>query len=272
MLNKEHILQLINNPSYIDEENTEELQKLITQYPFAQTLHLLYLKGLRNTGSIKYENQLPITSIQSPNREILYNLTIQENFIKKIEQELSEEKETTKEAKSSEIILKESTPEEHISTSEIELDKNTSSNEVKEIEESILQEVATYSIAEISTKNENTPIIEEKPIKTNSKQSFNNWLNPKKSIQKEDIIERFIKENPTISKNKAELYSAPNLAKMSVVDNEDFVTETLARVYLKQGHYDKAIRTYQKLSLKNPEKKVFFASQIEVIKELKKQE
>jgi hypothetical protein len=39
---------------------------------------------------------------------------------------------------------------------------------------------------------------------------------------------------------------------------------------MKQGHYDKAIRTYEKLSLKIPEKKAFFASQIEVIEELKK--
>ena len=59
---------------------------------------------------------------------------------------------------------------------------------------------------------------------------------------------------------------------MSVIEEEGFVTETLARVYMKQGHFDKAIKTYRKLSLRIPEKKAFFASQIEVIEELKKQE
>jgi tetratricopeptide (TPR) repeat protein len=105
--------------------------------------------------------------------------------------------------------------------------------------------------------------------------SFTGWLNPKGSKQKKatgmDLIEKFIQENPTISKAKADTYTAPNIAKMSVVDNDDLVTETLARVYMKQGHYDKAITTYEKLSLKIPEKKAFFASQIEVIEELKKQ-
>ena len=49
-----------------------------------------------------------------------------------------------------------------------------------------------------------------------------------------------------------------------------FVTETLARVYLEQEHYEKAKLAYQNLSLKYPEKSSFFASQIELIEKLLK--
>ena len=49
-----------------------------------------------------------------------------------------------------------------------------------------------------------------------------------------------------------------------------FVTETLARVYLEQEHYDKAKSAYKKLSLKYPEKSSFFAGQIELIEKLLK--
>ena len=69
-------------------------------------------------------------------------------------------------------------------------------------------------------------------------------------------------------KPKKEFYSASNKAKESVEFHFDIVTETLAKVYLEQGHYEKAKAAYHQLSLKYPQKSSLFASQIELIDQL----
>ena len=60
-----------------------------------------------------------------------------------------------------------------------------------------------------------------------------------------------------------------NIAENRVVETESLMTETLARIYVEQKNYDKAIQSYQILSLKYPEKSSLFAVQIQAIKVLK---
>jgi len=65
-----------------------------------------------------------------------------------------------------------------------------------------------------------------------------------------------------------EFYSAAKMAKLSVQEDDDLVTETLANIYVEQGYLEKAIKAFEKLQLKYPEKKVYFAGRI---KELENQ-
>ena len=57
------------------------------------------------------------------------------------------------------------------------------------------------------------------------------------------------------------------MAKMSLAENEDFVTETLAKIYAQQGNFKRAISAYEKLSLKFPEKNDYFARLVQKLKE-----
>ena len=117
-----------------------------------------------------------------------------------------------------------------------------------------------------------------KPLDFNEgeKHSFSEWLalSKVKKIERKpkqtDLINKFIDKKTTISKPKKEqFFKAVDVAKESLVENNELVTPTLAKVYLEQGYYDKAISAYIKLSLKYPEKNSFFANQINLINKLK---
>ena len=108
--------------------------------------------------------------------------------------------------------------------------------------------------------------------------SFLDWISivqTKKIVRSkkqnsDEIINIFLEKKPKIKNNKQRFFNASENAKKSIVENNDIITETLAKVYTKQEHFEKAILAYQKLSLKYPQKSSYFADQIKVIKKLKK--
>ncbi|MDE7074821.1 MAG: hypothetical protein K2O69_07240 [Odoribacter sp.] len=91
-------------------------------------------------------------------------------------------------------------------------------------------------------------------------------LQPK--TQKEELIDRFIRNEPAMPRADANTKKEiRDLSKENPYTSEELFSETLAKIYVKQGLYERAIQTYIKLSLKYPEKSVYFANRIENIKE-----
>ena len=181
--------------------------------------------------------------------------------------------------------------EEEISASESG-EENTQEITVS-IPELVEQDVSEHNL--ISETNQETIIpIEENEIDSSPK-SFIHWLKNqettpipdptekesekttdleeitktdfKSQVSKKDILDKFINEEPRISKPKKEFFSPTKKAKESLAENDDIITETLAKIYVLQKNYNKAIEAYEKLSLIYPEKNTFFANQINRIKD-----
>ncbi len=119
----------------------------------------------------------------------------------------------------------------------------------------------------------------EQPEEHAGVRDFFSWLRnphkePEETIQqpepkeeKDDIIRRFLETRPSVSRPKKEFFNPVNMAKKSEQEDPELVTETLANIYWKQGSRDKAIGMFEKLILKYPGKRPYFAALIQKIRQ-----
>ena len=280
---------LINKPDAINDIQSIALEKVVQEFPFFQSARALYLKGLYNQNSFKYNYALKITAAHTTDRGVLFDFITSDTFTA-IQKSLYDDK-------MSELL--------DITVNEIEIvikDESKSEQRNNKLEESILISIKNATIItddEIFITKEAGGIktIEEaakdklefgKPLEfsRNEKHSFQEWLQISKiqpikrdeeSVQLENetekqkqkhLINRFIETSPKIPPVNRDAVVANIVFDSSKSDNSYLMTETLARVYLEQKKYQKAIQAYEILILKYPEKSSLFADLILDIKNL----
>jgi hypothetical protein len=286
---------------------TKQLEEVLTEYPYFQAARALHLKGLKNLNSFKYNNALKVTAAHTTDRDILFDFITSEEFLQNTIADTILGK--IKPIEEQEIESEEVAPNPDTDTTLITDSKDEPLPRTAKDAEDILDPSLFHSkdpkidkeIAESKKRaKEALDLGQPIPFTKSEKHSFAEWLqltsvtktkrtketakkvpDEAKSIdlsaevvsekkKKFDLIDRFIEDNPKIIPQDYE----PSIVAIKTagkIDQDELMTETLAKVYLEQKKYKKAIQAYTILSLKYPEKSSFFATRIKAIKELQKE-
>lgn len=276
MINKKIYHELISQP-VMTVSQMKDLEELLLEFPYSQNIRQLYLKALYNNQSLKFESELKkATAFISDRAQLKKFILSPTPTIKKepIFTQVNKKEQTTTSAE-------EKIPQKNSTT-------NSTPTIAQELNDEFLSEAINASISQevsntdISKENELAPPQKEDRKVLNEKKSFLDWLKnyDEKTKSKEQeaeifkekaaaLIDQFINSQPKITPKK-DFYSPIDMANKSLQDDNEIVSETLATIYFQQGNYNKAINTYQQLSLKFPEKKAYFASQIDKVKTAQK--
>lgn len=155
-------------------------------------------------------------------------------------------------------------PENILEIEEIEAIDSTKTSEKTEPELSTTEDDNNLSFVEWLKKKQAKKSSSEEIIPVDVVE-FEPTIRSKQEINA--LLDKFIQDQPTISRPTQDFFNPVKNAKRSLEESEDLVTETLAEIYYLQKNFTKAITSYEKLILLYPEKKTFFASRIEKIRE-----
>ena len=277
-MNSTDYVSIINKPDTMyHEKQIEALEKVIAEFPYFQSARALQLKGLYSQNSFKYNTALKNTAAHSVDRSVLFDFITSDTFtsIDKISYDSQALTILEIDVIDSTTILKEqksqpkvNSVEQSIITSIKEAATTEFNEPLKTIEEKLeIGEPLNFLKIEQHSFQEWLQLSRSKPIERENTPENNDLISlvDDEKRKKTELIDKFIETSPKISAVK---HGTPSTVSFDINanDNSNLMTETLARVYLEQKKYQKAIQAYEILILKYPEKSSFFADRISDIK------
>ena len=229
-MRNDRMVYLLQCPGKIKAAEMDDLKKLIQQYPYFQAARLLYLKALYLSAREDFHKELKESTIHLSDRKQLLRYLYR-------------------------------TQGDKVASADATEDAFSFSTQVMRHADSGSSQPAEGHVQEI-------PFVMSLNLEWEDSEENVDTDNAQEARQQKDLlIEQFIKTNPGIPKITGTADDMADLSQDNPYRKDELFSETLAKIYVRQHLYEKAIETYRKLSLKYPEKSIYFAHRIEELKE-----
>ncbi len=273
-MNKETFYSFLSHPEQLNEQSLLLLEELLRAFPYFQAARLLYIKNLNLLGHHNFNTELKVAAAQIPNRKAIYFFIHPSEFVPlkmetnahsaKVRKQVSENADSESVKTKLKVfpkLNKEKKYSERMRSKLLLL--------VSEKDKIGLDYFDQLAIAPNPSHNYLEAFLNDQEVLENNFFDLKS-SHPASEEMKPDLIDRFILNAPKITTGKPVVSKTDSHRDEEIgQDGDDLMTDTLARIYLSQGHYEKARIAYEKLSLNYPEKSVYFARQLKKIEELK---
>jgi hypothetical protein len=236
-MTSKQLIGLMHRQIPFDENTLPDLQNLTEEYPYFHTAQLLYTLNLHANKDSRFNAELRKAACYAGDRRKLFYL-VEDEFFSQLTDENQEKKDDIVANTSFDLI-------DFFLAEKAEGLKEKVENPEAPI---VSTDYMSHFLSEEAQKQEGETI----------------------PLQYQETIDKFLEEDKKISlkielKDKDAEILSPDL---TTVDKDDFFSETLAKIYLKQKKYTKALEIIHKLSLHYPEKSLYFADQIRFLEKL----
>jgi hypothetical protein len=290
----------LKNPSLLDGSTVDDLWALVKEYPYFQVARMLLARNLHNLGHEAYPLALRLAAAYAGDRGKLKMLIDGSPVpVKPVYGEIE-----TKDSTPAEIAVTEempvaspgeipetetilSVPNEEVVDQDV-IPGEISTGLATETQTTVLNEIAETDVGSREPEIEqvkHNPLIDSifmrlSSIEVTEQEAETTFTPPNepepkeipdpKALARNELVDKFIREEPRISAPKREFFSPEDKARQSTSLPEDLVSETLAKIYEQQGLFNMAVKIYEKLMLLIPEKSSYFAARIDEIEKKRK--
>ena len=238
---------LIKNPQNLDRDSLYELRSLLALYPYYQTARLLMLQNLYLLHDPMFDEELRAASVYITNRKVLFQMVEPAHY------QLRNTNTSIATAPKNDSNRTLTLIDSFLKTIPQETEEEHNSQKRKPTPADATVDYVAYLLEcdnEEQQEEEKTPLLKGQQLIDNFIQNDTG-----KIVLNDNVVyqPQIAEENEKDSENDIE---------------ESYFTETLARIYIKQGRYSKALEIIQRLSLNYPKKNAYFADQIRFLEKL----
>ena len=243
-----NLTQLINHPELLDKETLYDLRSIVALHPYYQPARLMMLQNLYILHDPTFDEELRRASVYLTNRNVVFDMIEASHYKLKTEDRRAKRQEQTDGNESRTISL----IDNFLESLPTDTEQETQKSHRKPTPADAAIDYVSY-LLEIESEEHIEP--QETPQLKGQMLIDNFIYNEGGKIQLKDLPDFTpnTEEDPTTKEKD---------------DDEGYFTETLAKIYIRQGRYNKALEIIQRLNLNYPKKNAYFADQIRFLEKL----